>query len=84
MLGHLITYLRRSLPRAEESMSTLGEELERARAYLEILRIRMGERLRLEIQVPESLLGSPMPPISVRRAWSWTEIFSEGALFFPA
>ncbi len=66
MLGHLITYLRRSLPRAEESMSTLGEELERARAYLEILRIRMGERLRLEIQVPESLMGSSMPPMMLQ------------------
>ena len=46
MLGHLITYLRHSLPRTEDSLSTLGEELERARAYLEILKIRMGERLR--------------------------------------
>ena len=45
MLGHLITYLRQSLPRADDALSTLGEELERARAYLEILQIRMGERL---------------------------------------
>jgi len=66
MLGHLIQYLRHSLPRAEESMSTLGEELTRARAYLEILRIRMGERLRLEIQVPESLRGTPMPPMMLQ------------------
>jgi hypothetical protein len=35
------------------SLSTLGEELERATAYLEILRIRMGERLASQIQVPE-------------------------------
>src|SRR5829696_5385615 len=34
MLGHLITYLRHSLPRAEEAFATLGEEVERARAYL--------------------------------------------------
>jgi signal transduction histidine kinase len=66
MLGHLITYLRRSLPRAEESMSTLGEELERAQAYLEILRIRMGERLKLQVQVPASLNGAPMPPMMLQ------------------
>jgi LytS/YehU family sensor histidine kinase len=66
MLGHLIQYLRHSLPRAEESMSTLGEELTRARAYLEILRIRMGERLRLEIQVPEALRATPMPPMMLQ------------------
>src|SRR5690606_32699621 len=49
MLGHLIQYLRTSLPSADESMSTLGVELERTRAYLEILRIRMGARLRVEV-----------------------------------
>ncbi len=66
MLGNLITYLRRSLPRAEEGLSTLGEELERARAYLEILRIRMGERLALQIQVPDALNAVPMPPMMLQ------------------
>ncbi len=66
MLGNLITYLRHSLPRAEESFSTLGEELERARAYLEILKIRMGDRLSLQIQVPESLKRVPLPPMMLQ------------------
>ena len=66
MLGHLITYLRNSMPRAEEAMSTLGEELERARAYLEILRIRMGERLALQIQVPERLMPVQIPPMMLQ------------------
>ena len=35
MLGHLIQYLRRSLPNAEGEMSTLGGELERALAAVE-------------------------------------------------
>jgi signal transduction histidine kinase len=66
MLGHLIAYLRKSLPRTEESMSTLGEELERARAYLEILRIRMGERLKVQLQVPDALKSVPMPPMMLQ------------------
>ena len=66
MLGHLITYLRNSLPRTEEAFSTLGDELERARAYLEILRIRMGDRLGLQIQVPEILKGAPLPPMMLQ------------------
>jgi signal transduction histidine kinase len=66
MLGNLITYLRRSLPRTEESASTLGEELERATAYLEILRIRMGERLRVQIQVPDALKATAMPPMMLQ------------------
>ena len=66
MLGNLINYLRRSLPRAEDSLSTLGDELERATAYLEILKIRMGERLAVQIQVPESFKGVPMPPMMLQ------------------
>ena len=66
MLGHLIAYLRRSLPSAEDSISSLGEELERARAYLEILRIRMGERLALQIQVPDMLKSVPLPAMMLQ------------------
>lgn len=66
MLGHLITYLRHSLPRADTSQSTLGEEVERARAYLEILKIRMGPRLQLQIDVPQRLLGMPFPAMMLQ------------------
>ncbi|MEO8102897.1 MAG: histidine kinase, partial [Betaproteobacteria bacterium] len=66
MLGNLITYLRYSLPRTEDSLSTLGVELERARAYLEILKIRMGARLALQIEVPEPLKAVPFPPMMLQ------------------
>ncbi|MGQ4659858.1 histidine kinase [Lysobacter sp. F6437] len=66
MLGHLIAYLRHSLPSAEDSLSTLGDELERARAYLEILKIRMGARLGLQIDVPEPLRPTPLPPMMLQ------------------
>ena len=66
MLGHLITYLRRSLPRTEDALSTIGDELERAVAYLEILKIRMGERLTMQVQVPENLKSVPMPPMMLQ------------------
>jgi sensor histidine kinase YesM len=55
MLGNLILYLRHSLPRNEDGLSTLGAELERALAYLDILKIRMGARLNLQIEVPDTL-----------------------------
>jgi len=66
MLGNLITYLRTSMPRTDDAKSTLGEELERAQAYLEILKIRMGDRVTAEIQVPESLRRTPMPPMMLQ------------------
>jgi signal transduction histidine kinase len=66
MLGNLITYLRHSLPRTDDSLSTLGEELERARAYLDILKIRMGNRLELQIEVPEPLRHTPLPAMMLQ------------------
>jgi hypothetical protein len=66
MLGHLIQYLRHSLPRTQDEMSTLGAELERAMAYLEILKIRMGPRLGVEVDVPEALRATPLPPMMLQ------------------
>ncbi|MFC0153238.1 sensor histidine kinase [Xanthomonas dyei] len=66
MIGHLIQYLRRSLPSADDATSTLGEELERTQAYLEILRIRMGARLALQVEVPYELRGLPLPSMMLQ------------------
>jgi hypothetical protein len=66
MLGHLIQYLRHSLPRTGDEPSTLGAELERAIAYLEILKIRMGPRLGVEVDVPENLRTTPLPPMMLQ------------------
>ena len=66
MLGNLIQYLRHSLPRTEDAPSTLGEELERARAYLDILAIRMGPRLALQVDVPGELRRLVFPPMMLQ------------------
>jgi signal transduction histidine kinase len=66
MLGNLISYLRHSLPRTEDSLSTIGEELERAQAYLDILKIRMGSRLRLQVEVPQQLRAVLFPSMMLQ------------------
>jgi signal transduction histidine kinase len=66
MLGNLILYLRHSLPRTEDALSTVGEELERARAYLDILKIRMGARLNLQIEVAEPLKAVLFPTMMLQ------------------
>ena len=66
MLDNLILYLRHSLPRTEDSLSTLSEELERARAYLDILQIRMGARLRTQVEVPDALKSVPFPTMMLQ------------------
>lgn len=66
MLGHLIQYLRHSLPRTQDELATLSDELERALAYLEILKIRMGQRLSVQVDVPENLRGTRLPPMMLQ------------------
>ena len=66
MIGHLIQYLRRSLPREHDALSTLGEELERTQAYLEILKIRMGARLELRVEVPDDLKSLQLPSMMLQ------------------
>lgn len=66
IIDNLILYLRHSLPRVDDAASTLGAELERARAYLDIMRIRMGDRLRMHLSVPEALLVTPFPTMMLQ------------------
>ncbi|MBI3713141.1 MAG: histidine kinase [Burkholderiales bacterium] len=66
MLGNLITYLRNSLPRTEDSLSSIGAELERSRAYLDIMKIRMGSRLQVHIEVPDYLLPVLFPSMMLQ------------------
>ena len=63
MVGHLIQYLRSSLPKMRESTSTVCQELELVRAYLNILQMRMGTRLEFSITAPDDLLPFAFPPM---------------------
>jgi signal transduction histidine kinase len=63
MLRNLVDYLHSALPQMRQSESTLGRELALARAYLSVQQIRMGERLRIEIAVPDALAGARLPPM---------------------
>jgi hypothetical protein len=63
MVGHLIAYLRAALPKMRESTSTVGQELERVRAYLSILQMRMGPRLAFGITAPDDVLSCAFPPM---------------------
>jgi LytS/YehU family sensor histidine kinase len=47
-------------------MSTLGAELERTLAYLEILRIRMGDRLDVQVDVADALRPTPLPAMMLQ------------------
>jgi signal transduction histidine kinase len=65
MLSSLIDYMHAALPQMREPESTLRRELALTRAYADVQQIRMGDRLRVEIDVPETLLDASMPPMLV-------------------
>ena len=46
VLRSLIAYLRAAVPRLNEPLTTFGQELDLVRAYLELMRMRMPDRLR--------------------------------------
>jgi len=62
-LVNLTTLLRSSLKQTREPVTTLGNELEIVRAFLEIQKIRLGDRLRYNIDVPENLKQAKIPPL---------------------
>jgi hypothetical protein len=63
MVGHLIAYLRASLPKMRENTSTVGQELDLVRAYLNILQMRMGSRLAFAIAAGDDVLHCAFPPM---------------------
>ncbi len=63
VLASLIHYLRAALPQMREGATNLGREIDMARAFLEIHRVRMGSRLDFAIDVPDPLKVRPFPPM---------------------
>jgi len=57
VLASLIAYLKAAVPQLDETVSTLGREVELARAYLELMRMRMPDRLRFALDVDPSVLA---------------------------
>ena len=66
MQKNLITYLRGALPKMRENTTTLGREVDLIRAYLDILKVRMDERLQTEFAVPEGLRSADFPPMMLQ------------------
>ena len=61
MLTKLSDLLRDLLRHRERVLVPLGEELQYARTYLEIAKIRFGDRLTFEIDVDQALHGTSVP-----------------------
>lgn len=65
VLRALIAYLRAAVPRLHEASTTLGRELDLAQAYLELMHMRMPDRLDYALHVDEAARGLACPPITL-------------------
>jgi len=75
MQKNLIALLRASMPTMREAsgngagatgLRDLGREVAVIRPYLEILKVRMEERLATQINVPDGLLSAEFPPMMIQ------------------
>lgn len=66
MLSDLIRYLRASLSRTREKTTTIGQEMDLVRAYMNIYKVRMGDRLSYRIEIPDHLKDRPFPPMLIQ------------------
>jgi sensor histidine kinase YesM len=63
LLDALIRYLRSSLARTRAEGGTLGDEVALLTAYLEVLKVRMGNRLDYRFDIAPELLAAAFPPM---------------------
>lgn len=65
VLRHLIAYLRAAMPRLTDAQATLDTELQLVRAYLELMRMRMPDRLQFDMSVPPALGSLHFPAMAL-------------------
>lgn len=63
MIDRLITFLRATLAGSRAETSTLQAEFEQLQAYLEIMALRLGRRLRYQLELPAELQQAAVPPM---------------------
>jgi sensor histidine kinase YesM len=63
----LVDHLRITMPKFRADIgsthSTLAQQIEVCSSYLAVMKVRMGNRLRYTVEVPENLRAHPFPPL---------------------
>jgi two-component sensor histidine kinase len=65
VLASLIAYLRAAVPRLHEATTTLGQELQLVRAYLELMQMRMPDRLQFALRIDPAAKDLQCPPMTL-------------------
>jgi hypothetical protein len=65
VLASLTAYLRAAVPRLDEADRRMAQELDLVRAYLELMQLRMPDRLQYTLQADAATLQALCPPMAV-------------------
>ena len=65
VLRHLIAYLRAAMPRLTDAEATLATEADLVRAYLELMHMRMPDRLRFDVAIDPALRSLRFPTMGL-------------------
>jgi signal transduction histidine kinase len=65
VLKSLIAYLRAAVPRMHEAGTTLGQELDLVRAYLELMQMRIPDRLQFALHIEPAANSLQCPPMTL-------------------
>jgi len=65
VLGSLIAYLRAALPQLQQGAPTLGQEEALVRSYLELMQMRVPDRLAYTIDIEPALRSMRLPPMTL-------------------
>ncbi len=66
IIGRLAALLRASLDTSNRSLIPLHEELAMVESYMDIERVRFGDKLRGSVDIPAELQDTQVPPMSVQ------------------
>ncbi|MCU0951233.1 MAG: histidine kinase [Burkholderiaceae bacterium] len=65
VLGSLIAYLRAAVPRLDARDSSIAREVDLVRAYLDLMQMRMPDRLQYSISVDPDAMSLACPPTTL-------------------
>jgi two-component sensor histidine kinase len=65
VLSSLIAYLRAAVPRLHDTTTTLGDELQLVGAYLELMQMRMPDRLQFTLRIDPAAKSLQCPPMTL-------------------
>ncbi|MGL4574428.1 MAG: sensor histidine kinase, partial [Burkholderiaceae bacterium] len=65
VLDSVIAYLRAAVPRLNEAATTMAQELELVRAYLDLMHMRMPDRLQFVLHAGQAVQHLRCPPMTL-------------------